>query len=122
MFEKGLIIQTRSNALTVMCLIFAVIILFHIYCLRAYIRFVHNPAVYLKVNVTVFLVFAVINMMLAFINKEPYYTYLFLPYKLFMVFGVSKIMSAAIINLVMLFIIMIIPWGTVPEFYEEINE
>ncbi|MBR5155093.1 MAG: hypothetical protein IKW62_01240 [Clostridia bacterium] len=65
---------------------------------------------YYKINISVFLIFATVNLVMAYFNLEPVYTYLFLPYKMFTLLGETKLGSAFIVNLIMLVMICIVPW------------
>ena len=82
LFNIGIIHQTRTAVATVMLICLAVNIGHHVYCLTEYINYVNDLIVYLKTNLTVLFIFAGINVLMAYFNIEPIYTFLFLPYKI----------------------------------------
>ena len=119
LFYKGIIPQTNEICFWVMAACLVVNLIFLTNCLTGYIVSVYdieNTHVidldykdYYKVNLTVFFVFALINLGMAIINIEPAYTFLFLIYKLLTPFGLGKVLSAITVHAVMLLWILIIP-------------
>ncbi len=99
---------TGAMAICVMLLCLLINIIYIYRCLMSHI-FCASRKQYFRVNLKVFLVFAAINLVMARLNLEPFYTWLFLPYKIFTIIGAGKVFSAVVINLIMLFFILIVP-------------
>ena len=115
LFNMNILLQTRALVSVVTSVILIISTWYQIYCLKEYLKFVNDITPYLKTNLIVFMIFAVLNLTLAYFNVEPIYTFLFLPYKLGMLLGLSKLSSAAIINGIMLLIILIVPYTVPPK-------
>lgn len=105
---------TGAMAICVMllCLVLNIICIYR--CLMSHI-YRAGKKKYLNVNLKVFLVFAAINLVMARLNLEPFYTWLFLPYKIFTILGAGKVFSAVIVNLIMLFFILIVLRSAAPS-------
>ena len=118
LFNIGIIHQTRTAVATVMLICLAVNIGHHVYCLTEYINYVNDLIVYLKTNLTVLFIFAGINVLMAYFNIEPIYTFLFLPYKIGMLLGMDKVISALSVNSIMSILIFMIPFTQAPKIPE----
>lgn len=72
---------------------------------------------YFKTNLTVLIIFAAFNLLMAHTGAEPAYTYLFLPYKIGVYMGMSKFMSALGVNSIMTIFVFVIPFLKQPVRY-----
>lgn len=109
LFRHGYMYETQKTTIIIMviCLIVGGIHLFR--SLLGYMFFAQSKAVYLKVNLTAFTVFFSVNLIMGSTNCEPLYTYLFLPYKFFTFYGMSKVQSLLLINAVKLLFVFVVP-------------
>ena len=111
LFRHGYMYETPRTTVIIIfvCLITGGIHLFR--SLLGYMFFSQNKEVYLKVNLTAFAVFFSVNLLMGCLNCEPLYTYLFLPYKLFTFYGMSKVQSLLVINAVKLLFVLALPFA-----------
>lgn len=84
-------------------------------CLAEQWSFTFDAIDYYVINLAVSLIYSAANITMAVQNVEPIYTYIFLPYKMFTIFDVSKLTSAILVNLIMISFIIIVPVATRPR-------
>ena len=109
LFTHNLIAQTYAACVIVCTVCIVGNMAFQFMCLEDYLYSRESYKEYYRVNLTVFLIYAVVGTLLAYINIEPLYTYLFMPYKLFTFFNVSKVTSNVVINLLMIVLVFLVP-------------
>lgn len=109
LMQLGIIPQMLGYVLGCIVVCIAINMVYNVKrCLR-HIKRLRNPKKYLFINVSIVLIFASLNVLMAYLNIEPVYTYLYLPYKIGILMGTSKIVSALILNGVMLLTIILAP-------------
>ena len=109
LFTNNILAQTFAACVIVMLLCIIGNAVYLIWCLKNYLHSTESYGAYYKVNLSVFLAFAALCILLAYINIEPIYTYFFMPYKLLTFFNADKVTSAIVINAVMLACIVFVP-------------
>ncbi len=77
--------------------------------LADYLLGVRRMKVYLKVNILVYLILSGVAVGMAYFDLEPYYTYLFFPYKLLYFAGFDKVFSASVVSLVNFVMVFLMP-------------
>lgn len=111
-----LVESTKFNCYIIMCLSALAFLLINFYFFRAYFVFSRNMKLYLKVNITAYVIFITISMttlvLCYYIDMPAIYTFLFLPLKVFMIFYKNAIYSALIYHVIMFGIIYIAPLTT----------
>ena len=110
LFTGGVFVSNKLSFVVGMIFVIAGNLIYQYYCLNSYLCYVEDYGTYFKTNILVFLTHGVAATVSAFLNYEPYYTYLFMPYKLFVYFGVSKAVSAIFVSLIMILFIFFIPY------------
>lgn len=109
LMQLGIIPQMLGYVLGCIVVCIAINMVYNVKrCLR-HIKRLRNSKKYLFINVSIVLIFASLNVLMAYLNIEPVYTYLYLPYKIGILMGASKIVSALILNGVMLLTIILAP-------------
>ena len=109
LFYTGVLASTNigSGIIMLVCIGF---ILWHLHkCLVEYYFFAGERGLYYITNFTTVFIFASINIVMAALNAEPYYTWLFLPYKVFTNIGLGKVSSAALVHLTKICFVLWIP-------------
>ncbi|MBE7031795.1 MAG: hypothetical protein E7401_02400 [Ruminococcaceae bacterium] len=106
---------TKAVVFLVMLLCITLHIIHFCSCLAEQWSFTFDPIDYYVINIAVSLLYAAANITMAVKNVEPIYTYIFLPYKMFTIFDVSKVTSAVLVNLIMIFFIIIVPIASRPR-------
>ncbi len=106
---------TKAVVFLVMLLCITLHIIHLCNCLAEQWSFTFDPIDYYVINITVSLLYAAANITMAVKNIEPIYTYIFLPYKMFTIFDVSKVTSAILVDLIMIFFVIIVPIATRPR-------
>ncbi len=84
-------------------------------CLAEQWSFTFDPIDYYMINIAVVLIYSAANITMAVQNVEPIYTYIFLPYKMFTIFDVNKVISAVLVDLIMFLFIITVPVAARPR-------
>ena len=110
LFFFGVFEMVRNKCVIVLIICMIIdIVLFHIYQ-RRYLFTVFNIRIYLRVNIAVVLMISLSALLLAYLNAEPFFTFLFSPYKLWNIaFGFSKVKSVLITSGIYLLTTLITP-------------
>lgn len=106
---------TKAVVFLVMLLCITLHIIHLCGCLAEQWSFTFDAIDYYVINIAVFLIYSAANITMAVQNVEPIYTYIFLPYKMFTIFDVSKVTSAILVNIIMISFIVIVPVATRPR-------
>jgi len=109
MIDFNLIAKTFLSTGHTMMLCAGVYLAFLIPVLVKYMFVVRDFKAYYRVNVTSYLIISVPACILAALDAEPLYTYLFVQYKLFFVMGADKLASAICYSFINLAVICAIP-------------
>lgn len=111
-----LVESTKFNCYIIMCISAFVFLFLNFYFFRAYFVFSRNMKLYLKVNITAYVIFIAISMtslvVCYYADLPAIYTFLFLPLKVFMIFYKNSILSAFIYHLIIFGVIYIAPLTT----------
>lgn len=106
---------TKAVAFLVMLLCITLHITHFCGCLAEQWSFTFDPIDYYVINIAVSLIYSAANITMAVKNVEPIYTYIFLPYKMFTIFDVSKVTSTVLVDLIMILFVFIVPVATRPH-------
>ncbi len=92
------------------------ILVFYAITLRSFLIEVSNePRVYLGINLTLVLILVISAIIMASINPEPYYTILFMPFKLLSYMSFNKVLSAAAVGTLFVAQVFLMPYIGIPE-------
>lgn len=109
-FFFGAFEMTRGNctAALIVCLT-ANIVLFHI-CQRRHLLTVFNTLVYYRVNLATVLIVSLMALLLACLDAEPFFTFLFSPYKLWNIaYQFTKVQSTLMTSGIYLLTTLVTP-------------
>ncbi len=109
LFYTGVLASTNIGSGIIMLFCIGLILIHLHKCLVEYYLFAGERELYYITNFTVLIIFASLNIVMAAFNAEPYYTWLFLPYKVFTQLGLGKVMSAALVHLTKICFVLWIP-------------
>lgn len=111
LFYVELIPQNRTTVFMIPLFVYAVNAVFQFLRIRRSFARNRNRSAYYKINILIFVIFAAFNIVLAVLNPEPLYTFLFLGFKFATSFGVSKPLSAVMGQIIMLPFVFLAPRG-----------
>lgn len=111
LFYVALIPQNQTTVFMIPLFVYAVNAIFQFFRIRRSFARNRNKSVYYKINITVFVIFAILNIVLAILNSEPLYTFLFLSFKFATPFGASKPISAVVGQVIMFSLVFLAPRG-----------
>lgn len=109
LIEAEIIPETLVTSANVMIVCMVLYSAFSIKSLIDHLFYIKKFFTYFVVNIAALAVISIAAAVMAYMNLEPWYTYLFFQYKLFYLMGASKLTAVLYYALVNLGIIIIIP-------------
>ena len=99
-----------------------IILIFYGFTLHSFLLEVSNdPKVYLGVNVPIVSLLVAIAIVLSIINWEPYFTILYMPFKLLSYMNLNKVLSACVVGALFIAQVFLMPYIGVPneDFFDD---
>lgn len=111
------IIKSTTFSNVVMAVVSIVMMLaFYGFTLHSFLAEVSNkPKIYLGVNVTIVSLLVAIAIVLSIINWEPYFTILYMPFKLLSYMNLNKVLSACVVGALFIAQVFVMPYIGVPD-------
>lgn len=97
-------------------------LIFYGFTLHSFLMEVSNrPKVYLGVNLPIITVFVAIAIAMAVVNYEPYFTILYMPFKILAYMNLNKVLSTCVVGAIFIAQVFLMPYigAPEPEFFEE---
>ena len=107
--QNGAKEPSASVEFAVMAVCIVLNIIYLLRCLVEYWLYAKKTNVYYKVNIVAFIIFMVVNIIMAVLLSDSVYTHLFFQYKILTLLGVHKIISALVIHAIMFTCIVALP-------------
>lgn len=109
LFYVELVPQNNSTVFLVPLFIYSLNVVLQFFRIRRSYGRNRNTSAYYKINILIFSLFAIFNIIIAVLNIEPLYTFLFLGFKFAIPFGISKIGSAVLGQIILLMLVFFAP-------------
>ena len=106
----GVVVDTQRAESIIAFISLIIVAFYNIRCLMAYMVFVKSYRVYLRVNLSALLLFALVSTVLMSFNLDTVQTIFLFPYRMFTLMGINPVVSALYVNGIMFLLTLIVPF------------